>query len=239
MLRVFRAELLKIHWGLFIGILLIGPVLSTMQGSMDSLTVAGVSPWLRSFMMSTFTYTSIYYPIATAVIVAMICRYEHANGSWKQILSLPVSRTSVYFTKFVLAVFLVGLMQVLFLLFFLGTGMIKGLSGELTWEIYFNSLWQGWIAVFPLLALQLWVSSLWKNFAAPLSMNIALTLPAVLVANSEQIGPWYLWSQPMLAMMPHEKNWFASSPETLYGVIIGSFILFIVAGWRHFLKRDW
>ncbi|XEC95208.1 hypothetical protein AB6A23_01100 [Paenibacillus tarimensis] len=52
--------------------------------------------------------------------------------------------------------------------------------------------------------------------------------------NSSQYGPYYPWAQPALAMVPgREESYgaFQVGPETLYIVILGSFIVYLTSGW--------
>jgi hypothetical protein len=98
----------------------------------------------------------------------------------------------------------------------------------------------GWIACLPLAALQMAVSSAWSSFAAPMALNVVFTFPNILVANSADYGPYYPWVQPLLAMVPRTKESFGAfnvPAETLFLVILGSFVLFLAGGLIYFQRK--
>ncbi|HET7656714.1 MAG TPA: ABC transporter permease, partial [Bacillales bacterium] len=118
-------------------------------------------------------------------------------------------------------------------------GILNGIDHPFPSEIVFKSLIGGWIATFPLIALQLWVSTAWSSFAAPMAINVICTIPSMLIANSATYGPYYPWAQPLLAMLPNAKSagiLFVSA-ETFFLVIAGSFVVFFVGGLTFFQKR--
>lgn len=101
----------------------------------------------------------------------------------------------------------------------------------------------GWVAVLPLAAVQLWVSSRWKSFGAALALNVCFTLPAIFAAQSAEFGPWYPWAQPMLAMTPIvtrtlEDTALNVAPATLWVVIAGGMIVALLGGLITFARAD-
>jgi hypothetical protein len=101
----------------------------------------------------------------------------------------------------------------------------------------------GWIAVLPLAAVQLWASSRWKSFGASLALNVVLTLPAIFAAQSHEIGPWYPWAQPVLAMSgmgptSAEDIALGVSMTTLWVVIVGGLVVALLGGMLTFARAD-
>lgn len=181
----------------------------------------------------------LFLPLLTGVIAALICRYEHLQGGWKQYLSQPVKRWQVYLVKFGLAAVAIAMIQLLMLVALLAAGTITGIDQAFPLVEIVKSLLGGWVAAFPLIALQLWVSTAWSSFAAPMAINVICTLPSILISQSATYGPFYPWSQPLLAMLPSEESggFLFVSVETLFVVIIGSFIVFFVGGLTFFNRR--
>lgn len=241
--RVFAAEGYKLRRSRLWGLLMIGPLLVMVQAVTvrvpNDLPVS--EKWAYAYTLSIMTYGMLFLPIIIGVLAAFVCRFEHLNGGWKQMLALPVSRTSLYFCKFIVVALLLALVQMLVLAAFLCAMSWRGAIGEPTpWTLLVKSTVSGWVATLPLAALQMWVSVLWRNFGVPLAMNVVLTLPAILAANSETFGPFYPWAQPLLAMLPQEggTSLFNVSLETLFIVIIGGFLVALVGGWQTFVRRD-
>ncbi|WP_410489315.1 ABC transporter permease [Bacillus sp. DTU_2020_1000418_1_SI_GHA_SEK_038] len=108
-------------------------------------------------------------------------------------------------------------------------GQLKGYEAAIPWKIIAISVIGGWVACMPLAALQLFVSTAWSSFAAPLAINVIFTLPNILIVNSEKFGLYYPWAQPFLLMMPGQGESFGAlnvSFETLFIVVIGSLFYF-------------
>jgi len=133
------------------------------------------------------------------------------------------------------------LTQCLLLAGLLAVGTVKGYSAAVPWDILVSSLVGGWVACMPLAALQLAVSVAWSSFAAPMAVSAIFTLPNILLVNSEKYGPWYPWAQPMIAMLSGaqqaEPGVLGVPPETLFIVILGSFIAFFLSGFVYFQRK--
>ena len=90
----------------------------------------------------------------------------------------------------------------------------------------------------PLIALQMWVSTVWSSFAAPMALCVGLTIPAMIISQSERFGPIYPWAQPLLGMIPAgtEKELLFLSTQGL-SIIVISFILLFSGGVIHFMRK--
>lgn len=236
--KLFLSELLKIRKTSIWLLLFVSPLLSTFLGLFD-IPADSPTPWLERLSIMTLVHALLFFPLLTGVFSAFVCRYEHIGGGWKQLLSLPVSRSKVYIVKFLIVAGMLAITQALFLVGLLFIGYVKGFPHPIPWEPILKSVVGGWIACLPLAALQMLVSIGWSSFAAPMALNVIFTIPNILVANSEQFAPYYPWIQPFLAMLPKDDNsGFNVSQETLYMVIVGSFVVFFVWGIRYLQRKE-
>lgn len=221
-------------------------LISPMFVFLIALTVANTAsfPWENLMLQSIILHAVFMLPVVSGLLPAFICRYEHTGGGWKQLLTLPVARAQVYFTKFVIVMALLAFCQLLALLAILGAGLIHGIDQSIPWSVLLRSFIGGWVACLPLVALQLGVSLSWSSFAAPLAINVAFTIPNLLIVNSGKIGPFYPWAQPLLAMMPKVGNEtytfgaFNLPLQNLMITVLGSFLLFLTVGLLHFCKKE-
>lgn len=238
--RVLSSERLKMAKSRIWLVLLASPVLSTLIGALVSVP-DGVDPWFIVLGAMVMLHAMLFLPIMAGLFPAFLCRYEHTGGGWKQLLVLPVSRTAVYLAKFTIVAGLLAICQVIFLAGILVAGWIQGFSAPIPWTTIATSLLGGWIACLPLVALQLGVSLSWASFAAPLALNVSLTIPNLLIVNSARFGPFYPWAQPLLGMMPigeADYGAFNLPVESLMITVLGSFLLFFMAGWIHFCRKE-
>lgn len=242
-LGVLSSERLKLSKSWVWLVILISPILSTLIGVLGEVpNVDEHHSWLIMIGAMSMLHAMLFLPIMSGLFPAFICRYEHTGGGWKQLLVLPVSRTTVYVVKFLIVTGLLAICQVVFLIGLFTVAWIQGFTAPIPWSLIMTSLIGGWIACLPLAALQLGVSLSWTSFAAPLAINVALTIPNMLIINSADIAPFYPWAQPILAMMPAygeaDYGAFNLPLENLMITVLGSFLLFFATGLIHFRRKE-
>ncbi|HWO77013.1 MAG TPA: ABC transporter permease [Bacillus sp. (in: firmicutes)] len=182
-------------------------------------------PWIDSFYGMVIPHGVLFLPLLAGVYSAFVCRFEHLDGGWKQLFAFPVTRIKVVLSKFTIVMGLLFINQVLIVAGLFVVGMIKGFPAPFPWEVLLKSTMGGLAACIPLCVLQMWFSCIWSSFAAPFTIAVVFTLPNMLIANSEDFGPYYPWVQPFLAMIP-EGGGFIVSTATLWSVIGISSVLF-------------
>lgn len=242
MWSILQAEWYKLWKSKVVFIIFAGPLMSLLIGLLVQPDDFQMNPneWFQSLFWMNFSYALLFLPLVTGVLASIICRYEHQTNSWKQLLVLPIHRGTVFFAKFSLLLIIAWVIQILFILAVWFVGVIKGFTDPFPKEIIWKTLFGGWIATFPLIALQFWLSILCKSFAVPFAVNVFFTLPSILAANSEQLGPYYPWAQPFLMMVvgAEEGNTFYVPWDQLVMVVGGSFLLFLIIGYWYFQRKE-
>lgn len=243
MTAILRAEWFKLRKSKMVPIILAGPIIGLFIGLSanleDNMSGVPINEWYIALFSMNLTYALLFLPLITGVFASLICRYEHQSGGWKQLLALPVTRGEVFVAKYVLIVLLVMAMQILYLCSVFTVGMIKGYADPFPMEIVWKSIVGGWVATLPLVALQLWMSIMFKSFAAPFAVNVVFTLPSIFAINSERIGPYYPWAQPfsMMYIGGSTDDVFFVPWEQLLTVVGGGFILFFLGGYYYFQRK--
>ncbi|MFD0617434.1 ABC transporter permease [Paenibacillus sp. GCM10027629] len=223
-------------------LVLVSPLISLIIGLMASLDDTPALIHYVQLQSVVFTlHAMLLLPILTGIFSAFVCRYEHSGGGWKSLLCLPVSRTGLFMAKFSIVVLLLAVTQLLMLASLAASVSFHNIPGGMNWELTLPAIISGWVACLPLAALQLWVSIGWSSFAAPLAINVALTLPNMLIVNSAQFGPYYPWAQPSLAMLTHSEMDFGAFTLPIENILITitcSFILFFIGGLLHLKRKE-
>ncbi|MFD3450416.1 ABC transporter permease [Microbacteriaceae bacterium 4G12] len=236
--NTIRAELYKMRKTNMWLLLFLSPVLSGLLASATLSRFPDIKGWLGIYAFMTPIHAMLLLPLLTGVLTALVCRYEHLNGGWKQLLVQPLQRHQLYIVKFLLVILCIAIMQVLFTIALFIIGSVRGVTEPFPVKILLQHLIGGWIATFPLVALQLWVSTIWSSFAAPMALNVIFTLPCILISQSATYGPWYPWSQPLLAMLLQENmNIPSFTIKSLMIVVIGSFVIFLMGGLTTFKRK--
>ncbi|MBY7141930.1 ABC transporter permease [Virgibacillus sp. NKC19-3] len=235
-------ELMKTRRSKLWLLVLIGPVLGVIFAlgnfyfNYDVFMDEGGNGWLEAWTQVQIFYSPLIFPILTGVYAALVCRTEHVGNGWKQLLSFPIKRSHIYISKLIIVCLLLALTQVLLFLFFVAAGMITDISNDIPWMALLGFITKGWLASLPLAAIQILASIYWSSFGAPLALNIGLSLPALLIANSS-FGQFYPWAQPMLAMSPADESPIPSY-MVFYMLVLGLFLVITLIGIATFKKRD-
>lgn len=237
--RVFITEWKKLRTSSIWIPVLVAPILTFLIGVMISKHGGKMTSWLSIYNATTFIYAILFLPMLVGILASLCCRNEHLTGGWKQLLALPVKRSTVYIVKLFYVLIYLALAQILVLLGVLLIGfMLFHIQTAIPWGHFAKDFIGGWVAAIPLAALQLWVATWWKSFGAPFALNIILTIPGMAVAHSHTYGPIYPWTQPMLAMLNDQHGSLLNmTNETLLTIIISG-IVFLTIGLLHFTKRD-
>jgi hypothetical protein len=242
--RVVASERLKIGRPSIWLLLSVSPLLAILIGifvNLDSPEATGGSAWGTLFVAMSMLHAVMLMPVLAGILSAWVCRYEHAGGGWKQLLALPVTRTTVYAAKLTVVVGLIGICQLMLLGALWLVGMYQGLSDPFPWSMVLTSLTGSWFACFPVAALQLGASLAWSSFGIPLAINVSFTVPNLLILNSAKIAPFYPWAQPVLAMLPDTQTMASTVLPPMVSLIFtvtGSFIAFVTAGLIYFVKKE-
>ncbi|MEN2767434.1 ABC transporter permease [Ornithinibacillus xuwenensis] len=242
MLALLQSEWFKLRKSKVVFIVLVGPLVGFLIGLTSDIDMfpKEANQWTSTLMVMNLTYALLFLPLITGVLASVICWYEHQAGGWKQLLGLPVTRGRVFVSKYVLLILLIVVIQFLYLGSIVAIGFMFNYTDPFPMEIVWKSILGGWIASLPLAALQLWMSMMFRSFAAPLAVNVIFTLPAILAINSERFGPYYPWAQPfsMMYIGGDTSDVFFIPWEQLLTVVGGGFLLFFIGGYLYFQRKS-
>lgn len=242
MVNLLQAEWYKLRKTNIIPFIFIGPLLVFAIAWNVEVDMEGTEgfQYIYTSMMVNLAYAVMFLPLMTGVLAAIICRYEHQAGGWKQLFALPTTRGKVYISKFVILIGLTLMMQLLYALVLLVVGLMKDYAEPFPMVLIIKSVLGGWIATLPLIALQLWLSTLFKSFAAPFAVNVIFTIPTILVMNSEKFAPYYPWAQPfgMMYIAEDTSDIFFIPWEQLLMVVGGSFVVFFAIGYLYLQRKE-
>lgn len=243
MKRILWAESMKMQWSvvfvLIVADVWINSALGLMQ--MNDLRHFFQPNWSTLYMYAVNFHSMFFYPLYCGILASLICLYEHRNGAWKILLTLPISRRSFYMAKFLLLIGILALVQVVFLLGYLISGTIAKVEGTIDWPTLLYSIIGGWIGILPLAALQIWLSVKIKSFAAAQMFNVCCVVPNIVITGFHSaIGAWFPFSPPYYIMMPQTATFApAVEPYSLFTIVLFTFIAYLLLGRRSFVRRDW
>ena len=240
-LRVLSAELLKTKRTLAVWLTLLAPLsllllvlaLYFQQGEQrahqDDL-------WHMLIQTSLVLWSLLMLPLFVTLETGLLSALEHHNKTWKQLYALPVPRWTVYASKQVIALGLIGLSMVVLAAMTVGVGLLFrvikpawSFNTPIPWTTLMQSVALVYLAAWLIISLHLWVSARWPSFIAAMGVGIVTTVAGVIVINSDwaRVYPWTLPGWVARGSLQGEA--FAVS---LALGIVGGIVIALAGGWN-------
>ncbi|MDU7476299.1 MAG: ABC transporter permease [Paenibacillus macerans] len=243
MLSLFFAEAGKVRWLLILLLVLMDITASFALAAehVASLTDYFAPDWTTLYFQAVSLHGMFILPLFAGIFAAFICFYEHKNGAWKQLLTLPFPRWKIYLSKFLMLVVLLAIAQLAFLAGYLATGNLIHVEGVIPWKTVLTGVTGGWLAAFPLAMLQIYLSTRFKSFGIALLFSISAVIPNIVITGFEGfIGAWFPFAPPYYAMFPQGLPLSPRlEPGSFVLILAFTFLVYLAAGLRHFVRRDW
>ncbi|MEK3888570.1 ABC transporter permease [Bacillus sp. FSL K6-3431] len=155
--------------------------------------------------------------LGIAIISSMTASVEHQQNAWKQVLALPVTKFSVFTSKFVMNLLLLAISCLLVLIGTIILGLILKFGMDIPIKDISKNSFYPLFAALPILALQTWLSITMKNQSLPLTTGILLALLSMYI--------------PLLLSEGYEPIMFVQ-------IGVGMGMLLFLLGAIDFMKRD-
>lgn len=203
----FRSELTKIKNSFALWLVILGAafipfflMVNYIYQWKKYLPAAGVNPW-HEYLRNGFNSVHFtFLPLLIVLLVTLLFNIEHKSNSWKHLFVQPVSKTRIFFSKYLVLILLVILFYVLTVFFFLSGGALLSLwKSEFNFfryspSYYYQSVQSGiasyilrsFISTTGIIAIHFWLSFRIKN----LFLNIGIGLAGLIIAVSMVIGNW-------------------------------------------------
>lgn len=232
--RVFRADVLKLRRSMAMVLVWLGPVgviaLTAANFGLryDYLVKLHQDDLWQGLLDNISGLASFALLLGAALLTSMLAGYEHRTNAWKQLLALPVTRSSVFISK---ALLCAALLLISSALLAAGTYLLGGVLG-FGWNAPIADIIG--ISFYPALAglgimgIQLWLAVVVKNQAIALTAGIAGTIIGMF---SFRLPDWVMWKWVVLQMGASPLDGFM-----LEGLICG--VVVVLLGTVHFVGRD-
>jgi hypothetical protein len=231
-LRVLQTDFIKMKVGIWI-LVFLGPIgIFALHGinygiRYDWLMSQTTDPWGQ--LLGNINMFSNPCPLAwNGSLASLSANLEHHTNAWKQLLALPISRISVYSSKFTLIAILLFISTCLTFFGTIGFGLVLGFKQAIPFSSILQNSFYPFFASLPILSLQLWLSITLHNQGLPLTIGI---VGAVLSMYAYYMPNWVIWKWPLLV-----NQWDLPELNVIFGITLGFIILII--GLLDFQKRD-
>jgi hypothetical protein len=241
----FRSELTKIKSSFALWLVVLGAgfipfflMVNYMYQWKKYLPASGVNPW-HEFLRNGFNSVHFtFLPLLIVLLVTLLLNIEHKSNSWKHLFVQPVSKTQIFFSKYLVMILLVILFYVLTIVFFLSGGALLSLwkneFGFLKYSpsYFYQSVHTGlssyivrsFVSIAAIIAIHFWLSFRLKN----LFVNIGIGLAGLIIAVTMVIGNWESVIYVPYAFPVLMCNFVPPAHAFLSGFHITGLILFVV-----------
>lgn len=203
----------------------------------------GVNPWVSMSRNAVMVYSILFLPLFIAIITFYVNFNEHKSNAWRQIYALPVSKSSVYFSKFIVSFILVCVSMLFFYLInYFSMMILKTAKPEIPFDqfgfdsIIYITFIKITLTAAGISAIQFAASILFQNFLYPLGFGLIATFAGAFLSSWEKII-YYPYSYPFQAVMEMMKNNYSIFNQNMaFSFIVAC--VFVVAGYVvHFRMR--
>lgn len=230
---LIRSDLLKIKRKGFWLLTFLGPfgvvVMQMVNYGVrkDYLLQQSDDDWLY-YLMNVHAFTPLALVLGIAILTSFMASVENETNAWKQLIALPVSKMTVYLSKFTVIALLLGVSSILLMLFSTAYGVFLNLGDAIPYEQLLQYSFYPYFAALPVLALQLWVATVSQNQGVPITTGI---VGVILTYMAYSLPDWVIWKWPSLM-----NAWNEPLMNVWLGIGVGA--LLYIAGMLDFFRRD-
>lgn len=233
MRKLLQVELMKIKRKGFWFLTFLGPIgvvaLQVVNYSVrwDYLKTLSDDHWLF-YLQNVSGFTPLALVLGIAILTSSMASIEIETNAWKQLLALPVRKTSVYLAKFTVLAGLLFIASIVLCVATLAYGLTLEFGGAVPVAVLLEYSFYPFFASLPILALQLWVAMVSENQGWPITAGV---LNVILTYSAYTLPDWAIWKWPSLI-----NDWNEPLYSGLMGLGVG--LIIYMVGMMDFVRRD-
>jgi len=180
------------------------------------------------YLLNVVNFTPLALVLGIAILTSLMASVEDETNAWKQLIALPVSKWSIYLSKFTVLACLLLVSSFLLMVFTFLYGIFLDLSRPIPYFDLLKYSFYPYFAALPVLALQLWIAMVSKNQGIPITTGV---IGVIFTYSAFVLPDWMIWKWPSLM-----NDWGEPIINVVLGIGVGC-ILYIV-GMFDFVRRD-
>lgn len=180
------------------------------------------------YLGNVHSFTPLALILGIAILTSFMASIENETNAWKQLIALPVSKFTVYLSKFTVLTILLFVSSSLLIVFTLAHGLFLDLGENIPYMELVKSSYYPFLASLPVLALQLWIATVSQNQAIPITVGV---FGVIFAFSAYKLPDWMIWKWPSLM-----NEWNEPIINVALGIGVG--ILLYIVGMIDFTRRD-
>jgi hypothetical protein len=190
--------------------------------------------WNALWKSSWESVAVFFLPLGAILSTSLIAQLEYKNNTWKQLHTLPINYTTIFFSKLAVILILMAQFLVLFNIGIYLAGIIPYLlvSGTpypaqpLPYQIFAQENLLYFVDALPIVALQYLIALRFKNFLVPVGLGFVFWVGA-LGALSWKFGYLIPYTYPMYYYLKDAEKTRAIMPDVSIHVLAGIYFVVI------------
>lgn len=180
------------------------------------------------YLLNVHSFTPLALILGIAILTSFMASIENETNAWKQLIALPISKMTVYLSKFTVLTILLFVSSSLLLILSLTYGLFLDLGADIPYMELIKSSYYPFLASLPVLALQLWIATVSQNQAIPITAGV---FGVIFAFSAYNLPDWMIWKWPSLI-----NEWNEPIINVVLGISVG--VLLYVVGMIDFTRRD-
>jgi hypothetical protein len=209
--RAFSSEFLKLKRSWAFTLSVAAPLSATLFIFVATMSVSKGTwndVWIYYLRGVVWSWLLMLTPLYVALLAALLANTDHSAGTWKLLLSQPISRAPLYIAKLAVGLVLMAGSQIVLAVSAIGTGFllrrlrpqIGSYSQGIEIPHLLAMLALAYLAGMLILAIQTWLSMRSANFALSLGIAIFSVVPSILGMRREILQKTWPWLYPFDAV---------------------------------------
>ncbi|MFY0804746.1 ABC transporter permease [Peribacillus frigoritolerans] len=241
-LKLKRTLLIPISYIYPVAVILLSLLIVGLQK--DNLAANHNNMWESMVVVVHYLYM-FTIPLAITVVTSNLINLEHQTNSWKLLYSLPVNRSSYYFSKLFYILFLCSTSAVIVFIGLIVIGKVLNFGGGIPFLLLLKESFFPLIGALPIITFQLWLSLKFSNQVFPIGIGV-FSAVCVFFLQINKTTSLIFWAYP--AMMSPVKQIIENGSLTqivvnndlsLYMLLSFSFgLVFMLIGLVHCTKKQ-
>jgi len=193
----------------------------------DYLLAQSEDDWLY-YLDGMLPLTAMALVLGIAILTSLLASIEGQTNAWKLWLALPVRRSTVYMSKYIIATALLLSSSIVLTLGTVIYGMTLGLGDDIPWLSILQYGFYPWLSAQAIIALHLWSAVVSSNQGFTVSLGAIGVIASFM---SPYLPDWVIWKWPFLIIE-------GSSSWSSIAVAAGISALLLLVGQLHFSRKD-
>lgn len=176
----------------------------------------------------------MFLPMFIGIIYSLIFQVEESQNNWKQILSLPIKRETVYFSKFLAGLLCCIALIILNMLGLILVGYMMDFPEAVEWSNYLVYAGKQIVMILAVASLHNWLSSYFKNTIIPIAIGFAgVIVSGIVKFQYPEAGKFFPYTYPYVTDGLVNKELAEFLPYSLVFTL-----LFLCFGIWQFKRKD-